>query len=81
MRANNNISQEIKFKLCQRLNDAMENKGISRTEMRQILRDRYDYHISRQTFQKYQDGINWMPRDFMEHISEITNINILEGFE
>lgn len=74
MKRNNNLLEEQKKILGNRLTEIMNLKDKSRTELRNILENEYKYPVSRQTFDKYQKGINWMPEDFIKNVSEILGI-------
>lgn len=54
-----------------RLTDAMKFRGVTRTEVREILKSEYGYDVSRQTFAKYQKGEIWIPDDFGHDVEEI----------
>lgn len=78
MKRNNDNFDRIKALSAKRLNEVMQLKGMDRTAIRRILSEKYNYPIERQTYDKYQKGINSMPPVFMKYVSEI--LEIYEGY-
>ncbi len=80
MKRNNTYTDGLRKKtLGARLTEVMALKGMDRSKIREILKsEKYKYPLDRQTFYKYQNGVNWMPADFTKHVSEILDIN--EGY-
>lgn len=75
MKRNNTESDYKKELLGKRLSEVMFLKGMDRTQIRKTLDSEYGYPINRQTYDKYQKGLNWMPAQFVENVSSILDID------
>lgn len=76
MKRNNTYADDERKKtLGKRLSEVMELKGKERSEVRQVLGSEYSYPIDRQTYYKYEKGVNWMAPDFVDKVSALLEIN------
>lgn len=75
MKKNNTDLDQYKKIQGQRLTEVMKLRHKTRTEVRKILKENYAFPIERQSFYKYENGINWMPEDFINCVSEILDVD------
>ena len=66
---------EVRETFGRRLTEVMEFRGYTRTEIREILKTKYNYPINRQAFAKYQRGEVWIPEDFAHCVANILGIS------
>lgn len=83
MKNHNPVYDRLREIQGKRLTETMTMRGRSKTEIRKILKDKYKYSVSRQTFDKYEKGINSMSREFVEYVSDLLEIDpmYLLGFD
>lgn len=76
MKNKNSKIEKMKIIAAQRLSEVMSMKGMnSPAEIIKALEEDYSYPVQRQTFYKYQKGINSMPHDFIKKVSDILGID------